>query len=173
MRIIGLFLLAILIGSLTIAAAQAVRDDRPSVVGSWKLIAYEDTDNKGRTTFPWGEHPVGLLIYDDTGHMSVQIGRRPAPAASTSDPLKLARRDKALYFDSYIAYFGTYTIDPKRMTITHVVESDLVAQLIGISTEKEFEVTADRFILKPTWYQNSHKMTGVRIFERLPKITQK
>jgi len=138
-----------------------------SIVGSWRLISYEDVDEKGVVVRPWGEHPLGILIYDDSGHMAVQIQRMPLAKGTAKNALTPNKHDKLAFFDSYIAYFGTYKVDTIKMTVTHFVEGNFFASLVGTSSEKAFEITGDRFLLKPVWVENGHKITGTRVFERM------
>jgi hypothetical protein len=43
------------------------------IVGSWELQSYFKRDDDGRLEYPMGEHPSGLIMYSQDGHMSVQI----------------------------------------------------------------------------------------------------
>jgi len=83
-------------------------------IGTWRLVSI--TSN-GRTDPNRGLHPTGLISYDRTGQMAVQIMPdrvRPKYAASepTPDEAKAA-------ITGYTAYFGTYTIDESARTVTH------------------------------------------------------
>src|SRR5262245_15491639 len=77
-----------------------------AVVGAWKLLSYERVDAaSGETTRPWGENPLGYLMYLPGGHMSATLtseGRKPAPP---TDEKQVAQ----LYFNMS-AYAGTYTV---------------------------------------------------------------
>jgi hypothetical protein len=43
-----------------------------NVVGTWKLVSVETLRPNGEVLYEWmGRNPVGLIIYDPTGHMSV------------------------------------------------------------------------------------------------------
>jgi hypothetical protein len=45
-----------------------------ALVGSWRLVSYEDRDAAGAVVYPYGRSPAGLLkMYDPTGHMAIQI----------------------------------------------------------------------------------------------------
>jgi hypothetical protein len=47
------------------------------IVGTWKLVRYEDRSADGTPHYPFGEKPLGYFVYDSTGHLSVQIGFVP------------------------------------------------------------------------------------------------
>jgi len=79
--------------------------------------------------------PRGIIIYDPSGHMAVQIvpGREARAAAPASQ---------------FIAYFGTWTIDEHARTVTHHREGDLRADA-EIHAVREYEFVGDRLILRP------------------------
>src|SRR5260221_1333512 len=44
------------------------------LVGTWRLVSIETLRSNGEVIYPfYGKHPEGLLIYDPSGWMSVQI----------------------------------------------------------------------------------------------------
>jgi len=83
-------------------------------IGTWQLVS---STSNNQTDLNRGSHPTGLIYYDGTGHMAVQIMPdrvRPKYAGSepTPDEAKAA-------ITGYTAYFGTYTIDERAHTVTH------------------------------------------------------
>jgi hypothetical protein len=80
-------------------------------------------------------NPVGIIIYDPSGHMAVQImpGRENRPAVPDS---------------TFICYFGRGSIDENARTVTHHREGDLRADG-EIDAVREYEFTGDRLILRP------------------------
>src|SRR5919112_6798637 len=57
----------------------------PGLVGSWKIVSYEDRDASGVVVYPYGKAPAGLMIYDSTGHMAVQLMKTPPPEVARDD----------------------------------------------------------------------------------------
>ena len=151
------------------AAAQKTLRIERSVVGTWKLITYKDTSDAGTESYPWGKEPAGMLIYDNAGHMAVQIQRTPVVKLSSGGESALKRADKEKLIDTYTAYFGRYVVDWQKMTITHYVEGNLFPFYNGTAQLKTFELTDDRLTLKVTWAEDGKKMSGVRIFKRISK----
>jgi hypothetical protein len=87
------------------------------LVGNWKLVKYEIFDERG-TARP-GNYDIGRLMYDEQGEMAAHLMRsgRP-PEAPTTEAAR------ALAYQSYLGYFGPYTIDlDKHIVIHHVVGS--------------------------------------------------
>ncbi|GKQ50206.1 lipocalin-like domain-containing protein [Bradyrhizobium sp. Ce-3] len=100
---------------------------RSRLVGIWSLT--EAVTVKGDETVPWfGRHPpiTGILIYGENGWMSVQIAGAPAGTISRADFYKLSAADRAVWFDEYYAYYGTFEVDEVAHVITHHIVSSLL-----------------------------------------------
>ena len=87
-------LLPLLLG-LSIPAAIAgdtAADLQKKFVGSWKLISIDGTPVPNQQ--PISGKPFGIIMYDQTGHMAVQIvrGDRPRFASFTTEPTLSSRR---------------------------------------------------------------------------------
>lgn len=74
-----------------LGARRAIRaDDVAELVGSWKLVSYEDREVSGTPVYPYGRAPAGLLVYDATGHMGVQMMKTPPRDVASADRLVLS-----------------------------------------------------------------------------------
>lgn len=79
------------------------------VVGCWALESFLIEPSQGETR-DWGVNARGLLLYTDSGHMSVSINK-DVEAKSTVEAQN--------FFDSILFYSGTYVVDGS--TIKHKV----------------------------------------------------
>jgi hypothetical protein len=116
-------------------------------VGAWKLFSVEGED----PVFPLGyDHPSGMIIYDASGWMSGQIAVKGDRKAFARGLRSGTVDEKAAAFDSYFAYYGTYTVDPERKTVTHHVENHSWPGRHGVDNVRWFEFEGnDRLILMP------------------------
>jgi len=116
-------------------------------IGAWKLISVEGED----PVFALGyDHPSGMIIYDASGWMSAQIAvkgdRKPFARGLRSGTLE----EKAAAFDSFFAYYGTYTVDLEKKTVTHHPENHSWPGRRGVDNVRWFELQGnDRLILMP------------------------
>lgn len=150
-----------------VSAAPAPHRTRgPDVVGTWRLVAYEDRPAQGPSRYPYGTRPKGLLMYDRTGHMAIQVMKVPHPQVASGDDEKIAADEKTALFDAYTAYFGTYRVDAARGVVIHRVEGDLADVFIGKDEERPYELSGDRLVLKPQWESDGQRWQGIRVFER-------
>ncbi len=103
------------------------------ITGTYRLVTLEAIRPNGEVTTGWlGAKPTGLIVYDSSGYMSVQIMKDPQEASVQND---------------YYAYFGTYEIDEKTETVIHHVEGSLHPDEVGVSYIQAFTLLEDRLIL--------------------------
>lgn len=138
-----------------------------ALVGSWRLVSYEDRDAGGAVVYPYGRSPAGLLIYDPTGHMAIQIMKQPPPDVAADDWDKFTVGEKVALYDGYVAYFGRYEVDTTRGVVVHLPEADLSRLYIGGREMRHFDVAGDRLVLSERWTQSGREWSGVRAFVRL------
>ena len=114
------------------------------LVGTWKLISAEDTNDQGQwVPYTFGNPPSGYFIYDNTGHASVQIMTTPPQQIATPDS---PTPDEALaIFNAYIAYYGTYTVDSANITVQ--VEGALDPSQVGTAQARPYELSGDTLII--------------------------
>ena len=132
------------------SAAPNPDDLSKKFLGAWRLVSIEG--NPPGRPFVY-DRPTGLIMYDPSGHMCVNIvlkaDRKPF-APYTKGVLTATTEDKAAAFDSYAAYFGTFTIDAKAGTVTHHLEDNLVPGRQSTDNVRWFEFQGpDRLLLTP------------------------
>lgn len=79
------------------------------IVGAWLLESFLIESPQGETR-NWGANSQGLLLYTDSGHMSVSINK---------DVENKSAVEAQNFFDSILFYSGTYAVDGQ--TIKHKV----------------------------------------------------
>jgi hypothetical protein len=130
-----------------LAFAVAVPTLAERVVGTWTLVSYEARHADGRVVPVYGPSPVGRLVYDARGRMSVHIADpRRAPFAST-DRLLATDAEVRAAFDGYFGYFGTYRVDERAGTMTHRVEGAAFPNYAGTEQTRTLTVEGDRLEL--------------------------
>lgn len=114
------------------------------LIGIWSLT--EAVTVKGNETIPWfGRHPpiTGILIYSENGWMSVQIAGAPAGTISRADFYKLSAADRAVWFDEYYAYYGTFEVDEVAHVVTHHIVSSLFPYETATSLKRDVSIDGD------------------------------
>lgn len=133
---------------------------KENFLGTWKLISSEHRSD-GQVIYPFGQNVVGLLMYDATGYMSVQLMRADRPIfEGTLTELKTA-------FEG-LTYFGIYEVNESEGIITHHVENSSFPNLAGTSQIRFFQFSDNRLTLRiPETIQGDEKKTGVLVWERV------
>ena len=91
---------------------MGLQDD---LVGTFELVALESRRSDGEITHPYGNHPIGMFIFDSYGRYSVQL----------TDP------DRPPEPGNYLAMFGTYAVADDQRTFTLTPHGAADPQLIG------------------------------------------
>ena len=109
MRYLSIALL-ILLGNVSLAQS----DISKRFAGTWFLQNIESLSESGQwvAAEQLGPNPFGIIMYDDSGHMSVQIVRRDR---SVSVP----ENNEANIVNGYVAYAGNYEVNVDEGTVTH------------------------------------------------------
>src|SRR5262245_14748871 len=145
--------LALVLAAVAAAAAAQQAAGRAAFVGTWKLVGFESSDPDSRAYR--GEHPSGMLVYDAAGNMSVQIapdrarGPFTGPTAELFSGPRPTPQEAFEAIAGYAAYFGTYVVDERAQTVTHVRVANINPGGLGDFPRRyEFE-TPDRLVLVP------------------------
>ena len=132
---------------------------RSHFIGAWKLVSCERKASNGEVTYPYGDKPVGRISYDNAGRMSVQI-MRPGRSQASGRTLRGASVDVLREaVDGYIAYFGTFDIDPATRTVVHHVEACLVPSWVGTDLKRAYEFEGNRLILTAESEEGTLRLT--------------
>ena len=108
------------------------------LVGSWRLVSYEQPDSSGRRRAVWGNRPLGLIIYQSDGTMSAHgFDERRGPLQATVDSLGGAAA-RAAAFTGLFAYYGTYSVDTVGLLVTHHVEGAWSTDWIGQNVVRSY-----------------------------------
>lgn len=126
--------------------------DAAQLAGTWKLVSIEERDADGKLVTPmdYGPEPIGLIMYDATGHMSAQAMRRGRPKLPFEDDVHRAPAEVAKQaFCGYNAYFGRYEVRPAESLVIHHVEGSMIPNWEGGQQRRKFTLQGDRLILEP------------------------
>ena len=82
-----------------------------------------------------GDEPIALLYYDRSGHFAAQFMKRDRTTATASDSAPVeagtAGPNNSRARGGYDAYFGTYTVDNARGTVTQRLLGALSPENVG------------------------------------------
>jgi hypothetical protein len=117
-------------GRAMIAQADEVKR---RLLGEWTLVKYELFAENGEVR-P-GNYDVARINYGER-EMSAHLMRSGGPTEPpTTDPLRAAA------YQRYLAYFGPYTIDVAKQTVTHHVAGSSFPHWIGSEQVRHYAFT--------------------------------
>jgi hypothetical protein len=88
-------------------------------VGVWRLVSIE-FHLGDQITYPWGDHPIGYLMYQQNGYMSVHLMASERQPFAGGDSLNGTSEEYADAGKTYAGYCGTYEV--REDAIIHHVE---------------------------------------------------
>jgi hypothetical protein len=139
----------------TASTARASTDS--ALPGTWKLASWVRHMSNGRV-LPY-DPVVGILFYDGLGNMSVQI-MATDPSNDNRSPAASAGAQRSM--QNYTAYFGTYTIDQAKRTVTHHIRGNRSTGGAGRDAVRQFELDGDRLTLRA----QADGLTHVLVWQR-------
>jgi hypothetical protein len=140
-----------LLAVLLLAAASCAQNPTVSrLLGTWQLVSVEQTRKDGsvQPTAQFGRHPKGFLMYEPDGHMCATIVNTDRPA--WKDPAKPTDADKIAYYDTLIAYCGTFKLDSAKSTVTHYPSVAWTPAYVGSTQPRPFKLEGNRLIITVT-----------------------
>lgn len=111
-------------------------------IGSWSLVSYQHVLPSGDILKPFGDSPLGLILYQADGRMSVHISTA-APAKFASDDFQQASLEEAAEaWRGYFGYWGSFKVETDKGIVVHRVRAvhsrtGLVQNKSGISASLE------------------------------------
>ena len=122
----------------------------------------------GQVVYPLGDDAIGILIYDGSGYMSLQLMRRDRPAFSTGNPNGGTIEEIKSAFGGFVAYFGNYEVNQEQGIVTHHLEGSLIPNWVGKGLKRFFQLSSNHLTLitPPVLIGNRH-MTTKLAWERI------
>jgi hypothetical protein len=157
------------------ASGQATRPlTREDLIGVWRLVRIDYAGPHGSTVDPFYQAgSSGLLIYDPSGWMSVDIVA-PHRARFEVPSQRIAMRDgeeiaalKVSAFDSYYTYHGTWEFDAATSQLVHHVAASLLAAESGITYTQQASLQGGHLVLTNRSGAPGEETVRLKIWERV------
>lgn len=158
----------------TQAAQVRLQSTAEALVGAWRLVRVETVRPNGEVIYPfYGKKPEGLIIYDRSGWMSVQIVSDPKPNVPGVDSregfLAAASAEKVKAVDGYYAYFGTWTIQESDSTVTHHIKQALYPGERGSDNVRNVSISGNHLTLVAKTHEMGEDHERRLLWERIPE----
>jgi hypothetical protein len=148
MKSYGSLVSLLLVFASSLAASDVYSAGTPqSFVGTWKLISDKQVRTDGSSSDLYGSLPLGQLIYDSQGHMSVHLLTADLTKCGTQDRRKCSDSAARSAFDNYLGYWGRFKVSVTGKSVVHIIDGASVPDWIGTSQERFYELSGDRLTL--------------------------
>jgi hypothetical protein len=135
--------IAMLVSTASNAVAKTLKQQ---IVGTWAVVSVVN-DNKGNKTETFGPHPMGYVMFDRSGHVSLQIIKSDIPKFVSNNKNTGTDAENKAVVQGTIANFGTYKLDEKKHSASvHWIGSSY-PNWVGTDQERSVAITGDQM----TW----------------------
>ena len=160
-------LIALLCALLMTTPSQETAKLAERIVGSYRLISAEGHSSDGKVTQDWGPKPLGRLMMDKDGRMSIHLLNPSRRLFESGDFLRPTPEELEEAFVGYFGYFGSYTLEESAGILTFHVEGAAYPNYIGTNQQRFFSLDGDCLTLRtPPERAGGTDITYVVIFER-------
>jgi Lipocalin-like domain len=137
-------------------------------------VSIETIRPNGEVIYPfYGKHPEGLIMYDNSGWMSVQVVSDPpakAPSRSSREEVMAApSAEKSSAFDSYYTYCGTWSLDTAQQVVRHHIRQSLMPGEVGEDVVRRYVLDGNRLTLRAKTHEMGEDHERKLVWQRLPK----
>jgi lipocalin-like protein len=108
------------------------------LIGTWRLISWENRGVDGQISYPLSKDAVGYIMYNPDGYMFVAIMGPNRLKFAAGDLLSGSTQEKAQAAGTYVSYCGRYEFHGD--TVIHHVELSLFANWVGVEQERLVEL---------------------------------
>lgn len=141
--------------------------DKEKLVGTWKLVSATYRRPNGETIDYLGASPRGAVMYDARGNMSIHLMRLDRPRFATDDRTSSTPAEAKAALDGYLGYFGTYSVNEEKQTVTHHIQGATFPNWVGVDQTRSFEITGNTLTLRtPTLMIRGGDAKGELVWER-------
>jgi hypothetical protein len=138
-------LAAVAVGVLfgTIASGALAASLKSQLVGTWALVS--ETSSTGIQ--PFGPNPVGIAIYDRSGHFSTQRMRADLPKFAANSKNGGTDAENKAVVQGIMSLFGTYTVDENAHTrLLHIIGASY-PNIDGTDLKEAVVIKGDRMTI--------------------------
>ena len=127
--------------------ADGLSAEEKSLVGSYRLLTFQDIADDGEVRDPLGPEPVGIIIYSPERCISAVLMRAGRPNFVDADILGGSDAERVAAFATASAYAGRWSIEDGH--VVHRLEAATFPNWTGSVQRRPYELAGDRLRLLP------------------------
>lgn len=115
---------------------------RDRLVGTWRMVDNVNT-RAGVESRPFGAPPVGQLMLDADGYVSVLMFRPDLPRFEAGNRLHGTAEENSRVVQGCLAVMGTYELLGAESTLVLVARASTYPNLVGVPVRRPFVLEGD------------------------------
>lgn len=136
--------------------------------GVWSLASFVVRNGGGEQRRPFGERPVGQLIYTASGHMAVALMKTGRPHFQSADLYGGTDEELRAAFEGFDAYAGTYVVEGEASRVTHHLQVSRMPNLEDSKQVRYFNLAGDELELStPPFQAKGQEWVGTLTWHRV------
>ena len=124
-------------------------------LGTWRLISWENRDDKGQLGYPLGPEAVGYITYTADGYIFAQIMATQRTPLATQNPFGGADAEAAAAARSHMSYCGSYEV--RDGEVIHGVAVSDFPNWVGGKQPRFYKFEDEKLILSAAPFQTNTK----------------
>jgi len=124
------------------------RDPSTHFTGLWTLLKCVSYQTDGTLNYPYGENPVGQLLYDAKGNMMVEIMKPGIKKFEQSNLLQGVPEEVLPAYYGFIGYYGSYKVVPDSSLVIHHIKAYSFPNWVDQDQRRYYEFKDGRLILR-------------------------
>jgi hypothetical protein len=130
----------VVLGSSEAWAQQKSGGLKQQILGSWSLISLYN-EEQGVKSYPYGEKPVGLFVFDRSGYVSQFLWKPDLAKFAFPNRLKGTDKEYREVMQGMLSGFGTYTVEGDSVIIKWVASS--YPNRAGTAEKRVYKIVGD------------------------------
>jgi hypothetical protein len=135
--------LFVLLAALVAQPSVGAAGEQNRLVGTWQLVLVDNVLPDGSRVHLYGPNPQGTLMFDGTGHYSLQIMSAGRPKFAANDKSKGTAEEYRAAVQGSNCHYGTYRLSEADGSIALHVEGATFANWEGTELGWPFTVSGD------------------------------
>ncbi|TCL71600.1 lipocalin-like protein [Hydrogenispora ethanolica] len=129
------------------------------LVGVWKLVSWEVLNPSQKIARPFGERPVGYLIYHPHGYVTVTVMQSPADVNGMEALFRKWMQPNASAL-GFFSFCGRFEVAGE--TVRHHLEVCSIAEWVGQTQVRNCRFEGERLTLGAVEDQSEHRLVWER-----------
>ncbi|MBL0181451.1 MAG: lipocalin-like domain-containing protein [Chitinophagaceae bacterium] len=138
-----IIILIVVLTNSCLLSAQKGKSLKEQLIGTWALVSVDNIYPDSSRQHPYGENPVGILIFDAKGNYAIQILKAVRPKVASGDKNKGTPEEYLALVQGSNSHFGTYSVDEASKTITFNITHASFPNWEGTVQKRQYTYTGN------------------------------